>query len=523
MSTDTDFDFRQYLSVLTRWWWILVLVPIVLGSLAFLYSRAQTPLYRATEDILVQQARSGLLGPVIPGANQSLAREYSELAKTNRLLNQTQEELGLLSVPKATAAGRGSILRITAEHPDPVTARDIASKLSELLIRDIQTSKILEIAQLEGLAASHGITVDREVLQAQMSTLDSLRVIESAEIPLSPFSPRVVVNTIMGIVVGMVLAVLTIFAVEIFSRKIRSIEQVDQLFKIQGGDSRILGTIFRWNSKEVDEGLVTINDPDCVYSEMFRQLRSGIHFARTANGNAAQVFLITSATPSEGKSTVTANLAVTIAHAGGSVIVVDGDLRVPTLRSLFDLHSPSHDNGHATGLGELLMEMDVSLSDSLIDVGVPGLRLLLGGSVTGNPADILSSPGANAVFEKIRQHCDLVLIDSPPVLAAADAMILARYADGVIVTIDMADSRMDVLQEAYRQVCMSDTPILGLVLNKLIARGASYSDYYRRYDYYAKRSQADGHSSDLNFSSSSEQSDDADGSLGDASDITGNG
>ena len=451
----------------------------------------------------MQQARSGLLGPAITGANEALAQTYSELATTNRLLKQTQVELGLQTIPTAKASGRGSVLRVSGEHPDPVVARDIASKLSELLIRDIQTSQLLEIARLESLAASQGITVDREVLQAQMITIDSLRVIESAEIPLAPFAPSPAKNTVLGVAAGLMLAVMAAFLFEYFSRKIRSAEQIVKIFDSGGGNSRILGTIFRWKSKDVKEGgLVTRDQPYGIHSEMFRQLRSGFHFARTAqNSGDWKVFVVTSATPSDGKSTITANLAVSIAHAGGRVIVVDGDLHAPTLHSMFNLPEIEQ-SGPPTGLGGLLMGTDRSPTNELTEVGIPGLKVLIGGTIATNPADLLSSPGTKAIFDELREQCDVLLIDSPPVLAAVDSMILADYADGVIVTVNMADSRLDVLQEAYRLVHRSSTPILGYVLNKVTTRASRYDRYYRQYGYGQMRSKEDGRGHEIKDSPS---------------------
>ena len=290
------------------------------------------------------------------------------------------------------------------------------------------------------------------------------------------------------------LAVMAAFLFEYFSRKVRSIEQIDTMLDGGDGNSRILGTIFRWKSKDVKKGgLVTRDQPYGVYSEMFRQLRSGFHFARTAhNSGDSKAFVVTSATPADGKSTITANLAVSIAHAGGSVIIVDGDLRAPALHSMFNLPE-LEPSGPPTGLGGLLMGSGRSPVDELVEVGIPGLKLLTGGTISSNPADLLSLPGTKAIFDELRQHCDVLLIDSPPVLAAVDSMILAGYADGVIVTVNMADSRLDVLQEAYRQVQTSGTPILGFVLNKVTNGATSYGRYYERYGYSQKRSQKGGH------------------------------
>ena len=502
MNTDTDdIEFRKYLAVLTRWWWILMLIPIIFGSLAFLYSGTQTPMYRASEDILVQQARSGLLGPAIPGANEDLARTYSALASTKRLLKQTQVELGLSVIPKAKASGKGSVLRVSGEHPDPVMARDIASKLSELLIRDIQTSQLLEIARLESLAESQGIPVDREVLQAQMLTIDSLRVIDSAEIPLAPFAPSTVRNTVLGVAVGLMLAVMAAFLFEYFSRKVRSIEQLDQVFYGEAGNIPALGMISRWRGAESpNNNLVVIDHPSGPHAEMFRQLRSGFHFARFSQGaDSSGAYLVTSAVPKDGKTTISSNLAVVLAQAGNRVILVDGDLRRPSLHTVFGVSNG--DSGVVRGgLCSLLVDGERPAADELLDVGVPGLKLLPCGDAPMNPADLLSLPSVGTVFQQLRSMCDLLLVDSSPVLATVDPLLLAGFVDGVILTVNIADSRLDLLREAYLQVDRAGTPILGYVVNNVASGFGGYSRYYQRYGY----AQKDGHGPQVKGSPSQE-------------------
>ena len=152
------------------------------------------------------------------------------------------------------------------------------------------------------------------------------------------------------------------------------------------------------------------------------------------------------------------------------------------------------------GLCSLLVDGERPAADELLDVGVPGLKLLPCGDAPMNPADLLSLPSVGTVFQQLRSMCDLLLVDSSPVLATVDPLLLAGFVDGVILTVNIADSRLDLLREAYLQVDRAGTPILGYVVKNVASGFGGYSRYYQRYGY----AQKDGHGPQVKGSPSQE-------------------
>lgn len=371
----------------------------------------------------------------------------------------------------------------------------MANKLAELLILDIQTSQLLDIGQLESLAQSQGISVSREILQAQLTTIDSLRIIEPAPIPSSPFAPTPIRNTVFGVLLGLVLGSLIVGVLEFLNKNIQSVEQVEKLFGASNLTSSTIGVIFRWKSREVQSSqLVVRDDPTSVYAEMFRQLRTGFQFVRAVHDSKA--FLITSSAPLEGKTTISSNLAVVLAQGGSRVILLDADLRRPYVHRVFDLPGPYSDDNYQ-GLSSLLIDSSRPASEELVDVGVPGLEVITSGRVPPNPADLLASTRAKPIIDELKEQCDILLVDSSPIMAAADPMILAGYVDGVILAVTMGDTRTDAFGDAVLQIQRPGTPILGYVLNKVKSRRLGYGRYNHHYYYYPRRedvetSQTDG-------------------------------
>jgi capsular exopolysaccharide synthesis family protein len=180
--------------------------------------------------------------------------------------------------------------------------------------------------------------------------------------------------------------------------------------------------------------------------------------------------MITSAGPREGKSTTVANLAVSIAQAGKSVLVVDADLRNPTQHKLFGL-----DNGQ--GLSVALVQ-DQDYQQYIQETAVPGLLVLTGGPIPPNPAELVGSQRMKRLIKEVGEQFDMVLIDTPPVVAVTDAAILAQEVDGVILVLAAGEVNKDFAQRAKELLDKVGAKILGAVLNKADMKTSEYYYYY---------------------------------------------
>lgn len=218
---------------------------------------------------------------------------------------------------------------------------------------------------------------------------------------------------------------------------------------------------------EVVSNLVTVAHPRSPVSEAYRTLRTNIEFSSL--DHVVKTILVTSAAPDEGKSTTIANLGVTFAESGREVIVVDCDLRRPSLHQLFSLPNE-------TGLTAAIRE-ERSVADLLLETRVPRLRLLTSGVIPPNPAELLGSRRMDRVLETLRGLGDVVLFDAPPTIAVADAAVLAPKMDGVLLVVSAGQTRRDHALRAKRLIEKVNAKVLGVVLNNVKFDG-DLSSYY---------------------------------------------
>ena len=216
-----------------------------------------------------------------------------------------------------------------------------------------------------------------------------------------------------------------------------------------------------------DYDLVTLSDPVSAVSEAYRTLRMNLQFA--AMDQTLRSVLITSPGANEGKSTTLANLAVTMAQIEQRVIAVDCDLRRPCLHQFFGL-------ANDTGLTTMMLNDDLLTNPPLQDTRVDGLRLLASGPLPPRPADLLGSKRIGQVIERLGEEADILLFDAPPVLAAADATLLATKVDGVLLVVSAGQTKREHARLAVERLSKVNAHIVGSVLNN-VALDASLSSY----------------------------------------------
>lgn len=216
--------------------------------------------------------------------------------------------------------------------------------------------------------------------------------------------------------------------------------------------------------------LVTQNDPKNPGAEAYRVIRTGIQFAQA--GKELQTIALTSCTPNEGKSTTTANLAVVLTQAGKSVLVIDCDMRNPTVHKNFNL-------SNKVGLSSCI-SMGTALSDAVQKTSIEGLYALTGGVISPNPSELLGSEQMKNVLQRAKEQYDYVLIDTPPVMPVTDALIVGRFVDGMILVIASAEVKVEMARDVKNQLVNAGANILGVVLNKVRSEhhGYGYGYYY---------------------------------------------
>jgi non-specific protein-tyrosine kinase len=214
--------------------------------------------------------------------------------------------------------------------------------------------------------------------------------------------------------------------------------------------------------------LITVTEPRSPISEAYRTLRTNLDFAGL--DRKLQTLVITSAGVAEGKSTTLANLAVVTAQAGQKVILVDADLRRPSLHGLFGLENDA-------GLTTMMMDEAALASPPLQDTGVDGLALLSSGPLPPNPAELMGSRRMEEVIAALSQRAAHVFFDTPPVVAVTDAAVLATKVDGVLLVISAGKTRREYARSAVQRLQQINARLVGTVLTN-VSTGVGFTGYY---------------------------------------------
>lgn len=227
---------------------------------------------------------------------------------------------------------------------------------------------------------------------------------------------------------------------------------------------------------EKDYALTFIkDDPRSPIAEAFRTLRTNLKFSTTSN-HPLQSILVTSSVPGEGKSTVLSNLALIMAQNGEKVIICDSDLRRPVINKIF-----KGDNHQ--GLTNALVG-DQEIAEVIkTDSPHPNLSYIPAGPIPPNPYELLSSEKMSRIIKKLKDNADVILLDSPPVIGFADALILANQVDGVLLVVEVKRVHREAVKRAKDLLEKSKAKILGVILNKIDLKREGYYHHYHYYDY----------------------------------------
>jgi succinoglycan biosynthesis transport protein ExoP len=307
--------------------------------------------------------------------------------------------------------------------------------------------------------------------------VDTAVVVDPASLPAAAQSSQLLRYVLLGLVAGAGVGVGLAFLLEYIDYTIKTPGELDGAYGLS--TLAVIGAFKEANGRAGNgragngrsglADLVTLQQPRSPVSEAFRALRTNLQFARP--GDPIRSLLITSAGPSEGKTSIAANLALILAQAGKRVILVDADLRRPRLHRLFDLDSEP-------GLTGLIAEPEGAPEAYLRPTVDEHLRVLPCGALPRNPAELLGSPRAAEVMEQLEALADIVIYDSPPAATVTDAVVLGSRVDGVIQVVQARGPRRDLVLRAKGLLEKVGAPLLGPVLNRVEAGDLGYYAYY---------------------------------------------
>lgn len=506
-------ELKEYFYLLWSWAWLVALAGGLAAGAALIFSLLSTPIYQTSTRLLVSDPpamRSIDYSAMV--SSQSMTSTYAEMLVDLPVLQGVIDELQLATTPQqlknsvAVEIVRGTqLLVVTVEDPNPAQAADVANTIGRVFaarIRELQTQRYG--ATQEGLAKqvsdmeaqinettqalavetnaaqklqlesrlteyrrlySNLVTNYEQVRLAEAQTSTNVVVAEPASVPVKPVRPRTLTNSLLAALAGMVLAAGAVLAIDLLDDTLKSPETIRTKFNLP-----LLATIV--NHEMEDERPISLSAPRSPVTEAFRSMRTNITFAGV--DKPIRRILVTSATPQDGKTTVSTNLAVVLAQSEKKVILLDADLRRPQVHRKFGLLNRA-------GLSEMFVCDLEALPGVIQTVEAPGLAVVTSGSLPPNPAELLTSHKLTAILDRLAEDYELILIDTPPVLSVTDAVALAPSMDGVILVAKPGKTRLRDLEQTITQLRAVKARILGVVLNDVETTSRKYGYYYGSY------------------------------------------
>ena len=495
----------DFVQVLRRRWWIIALVVVIALVSAFAYSKHQSPTYRANADVRLnaqpatnvntQQAQNAANIAMQVGQESNFATGPAVVHAAMKAAGLNESPSVFLSHGNVSGDATNAILNFSYDAPNGPRAREIVNDWASAYTSvanasDVNATKALlaplkrqkkqllrHIQKLQQQGNGAEVQAENFSVQAKTARIDALEA-SLQDVPgsrqVSPANdstkvrPRTGRNLAAGLGLGLILALVIVGIIEALDTRVRRSEEVGEVLGLP-----LLSRIPTPRRNQQGR-LAMIDDDDQHYSEAYRKLRVNLDFANIRQ--SAKKILVTSALEQEGKSTTVANLAVAMARAGRHVVLVDLDLRAPSLHTFFGL-------GGSAGLTEIALD-HVHLEDALYHVPIVGasgrLDVVPVGSIPPRPADFLESPAIDAVLSELEERADVVLIDSAPLLPVSDSIALSSKVDALVVVV-AAGLKRNVMGELQRALGACQAPCLGFVLTGAERETDDYYGGYGRY------------------------------------------
>lgn len=404
--------------------------------------------------------------------------QHPDVVLLDRQIKNAEQEMdhALLEQHELSPALSELKLKLAAEEERASELRSGITRITEEF--SVYPDKMRQISQLElGAQAAEKLfmSLQEQAFQiaiAEALTVSDLRVVEPAKEPEKQYRPKLLVDLILGLVMGLMFGVGLVFVFEYLDDSVKTPEDVRQVWEIPQ-----LGVIPRFGRKDESRLIVDLPAHDPV-AEAFRTVRNSIAYATL--DKPPRYIALTSSIPGEGKSTVCLNLAISLARDGKRVVVIDADFRRPTQHRFW----PQASN-HMGVTNVLLGEKE--LAEAIQDLPVPNLRLLAAGPLPSDPGKLVESLKMRQLMLDIARSCDIVLVDTPPIMVVNDAVVLGRQVDQLVLVAEAGKVSRKILHDLRLRTESAGLKPLGLIFNKLDT-ATRYGGYYRYYrDHYAPR------------------------------------
>jgi capsular exopolysaccharide synthesis family protein len=408
---------------------------------------------------------------------ENIARQQAEQQQLDQQQNPNDETKHLIDLRTSLQAEldknaaqiatlQGQIDTLQSQPPSEENDKRLLSLQDKLV--SLQTQRV---GVLNSLAQAQSTLTYSAVPSSNVVTAV---VVDEATVPGGPLPGRTSQLMLQALVLSLMIGIGLAFVLEYIDYTVKTPEVLDAIYGIpvQG----VIGVLPAKHGKQRSAAhLVTISDPRSPIAESVRSLRTSVQVAGLVQ--PIRNLMITSAGPGEGKTFVAINLAVSLAQSGTRVLLVDADLRKPSLHYAFELQ-------REPGFSNLVLGHDADPADFIQNTSVENLRVLTCGTIPPNPAELLGSPQAASMMERLEQLADLVIYDTPPAATVTDAVVIAPRIDAILQVVLAGKTRVDLVRRCRAVLERAGGHILGPVLNRVGQPDLGYYSNYYSYGYY---------------------------------------
>ena len=444
-------ELKDYIRIIRKRWRIIVAVMLVVVAGAALATALSPKVYQAQTQLFVSTSGGSDSSALLSGSNftQQRVLSYANVITTPTVLDPV---IGTLKL-NTTAAQLGD--QISATVP-------LNTVLIEVAVTNTDPRVAAQVADAVGKQFTQTVA-DLESVNKGQSSPVKVSIVSAPTVPTAPISPKPTRNLALGVVLGLLLGLGLALLRDLLDTTIKGEKDCAEVT-----DATVIGGI-GFDTDAPKHPLIVQADPHSPRAEAFRTLRTNLQFVNAANHPRSIVF--TSSIPGEGKTTTTANLAITMAASGARVCLLEGDLRRARLLEYMGMEG-------SVGLTNVLIGQ-AELGDVLQQFTDTGVYVIGAGSVPPNPSELLGSSAMIETLRELESRFDVVIIDSPPLLPVTDAAVLSSIAGGTVVVVGAGLVDRDHLARSLQSLDAVNGRVLGLVLNLLPTKGGDAYYYYR--------------------------------------------
>lgn len=449
-----EINIRDFLNYLKKYVLVIVAVSLVLIIGVFIYDKSiKKPLYTTYTTIILTKSNETQTGTTITQndilLNQKLVETYSKIIKSKLVLEQVISETGVTYTAEelsenvsVEAYENTEMLKISVTDQDPELAANIANSIAQVFSGEI----------------------------AKIYQINNISVVDVAVTPEEVSNNTLKRDLLLALFVSIFGTIGVVFVVYYFDDTVKLTDDLEEEIGMPVVAKVFKSDIGSKNNRKVE--LLALKYPKSVVSESIKTLRTNLQFSSVDED--IKTILITSSIPGEGKSFISANLAISFAQTDKRVLIVDCDMRKGRQHRIFKL-------SNSKGLSNLLIDDMTNLKDYINKTSVPGVHVITRGTVPPNPSELLNSKKNADLLRVLKAKYDVIIYDGVPCNGLPDSIIMSKLVDKVLIVSSDSMTPKSVLESTKKQLESVNAPIAGDVLNNVNRKNSTYGKYYGYY------------------------------------------